>query len=107
MDDLPTSSAGCAGFILFMENGDCLDFDVFAAFCCHSRENSRPFRANGETIGGILHIAASEDLAIFSEYCGTYSKMRVGSISSACDFFRRSQELLALINREVWQFLSL
>lgn len=100
MDGLTTASAGLAGGVIEVGDGDSADADCRAVEA-DGGGDSGLLGAGGEAVGGIFYVAAGDDAAVVEEDGGAYAKVAVGSVSVVCDGDRLLLKVSDLRWREV------
>ena len=79
VDGLAAGSAGLAGGVVEVGDGDGSDADLGAVEGDGSGDGVL-FRADCEPVGGVFYVAAGDDLAVGEQDCGADTEVAVGSV---------------------------
>jgi hypothetical protein len=79
VDDLPTGSAGRAGYSVIVDDRDRGHFELWTQLG-DSGKNGGALGAVRHPVGSVLHVAAQEYFARSRQDCGAHAKLGVGRI---------------------------
>ena len=95
MNGLATGSAGLAGGVVEVNDGDGADAN-FWAVKADGGGDSGLLRAYGEPVGGVFHVAAGDDSTVGEQDGGADAEVAIGGIGVVGDGYRPLLQICSL-----------